>query len=131
MPRVVSGVAATHDGKILMGRRPSGKMRGDLWELPGGKVDANEEPRDALVREWWEELEVTIATRAFIATATLDLETSFVIDLYAVVLIGNIEPRAKDHAELRWVDPLEAVKFMPCSPAFYLHWPWLRRWLAG
>lgn len=131
MGRVVSGVLVRSDGQILMGKRRSGKFRGDLWELPGGKLEDGEHPVEALQREWLEELGCHVLVRDFVASATLDLEVTFVIDLYNVVLASDSEPpKPLDHAELMFVDPWQAIKRMPCSPAFYMHWPWLARFLG-
>jgi 8-oxo-dGTP diphosphatase len=44
-----------HQGRFLVGRRPPGVPLAGLWEFPGGKVAANETPRDAAVRECREE----------------------------------------------------------------------------
>ncbi len=46
------------DGKILIGQRKRGGRHPLKWEFPGGKVEAGEDPRAALVRELWEELGV-------------------------------------------------------------------------
>ena len=39
------------DGRVLIGKRPEGKMLAGLWEFPGGKVEAGERPEAALIRE--------------------------------------------------------------------------------
>jgi len=44
------------DGEVLVARRGAEKYLGGYWEFPGGKVEANESPREALEREIWEEL---------------------------------------------------------------------------
>ena len=46
--------------EFLLARRPEGKVYAGYWEFPGGKVEAGETPRQALVREIEEELAVTI-----------------------------------------------------------------------
>ena len=51
------------DGTFLLSSRPEGKPYPGYWEFPGGKIEAGESVRDALVRELIEELNVTI-TRA-------------------------------------------------------------------
>lgn len=48
------------DGRVLIAQRPAGKSMADLWEFPGGKVEAGERPEDTVIREMQEELGVTI-----------------------------------------------------------------------
>lgn len=44
------------DGRILLAQRPAGKSMAGMWEFPGGKVEADESPEHALIRELEEEL---------------------------------------------------------------------------
>lgn len=129
--RVVSGALLSADRThILMGLRKPGGKRPSLWELPGGKLEPDESPEVALVREWLEELDLAIRPTAYVATSFLEMEVSFHIDLYIVDQVdAGAEATALDHTELRWVSPLDAIQNLPCSPAFYLHWPHLRRWI--
>ena len=46
------------DGRVLMAQRPEGKDHAGQWEFPGGKVEANETPEQAVRRELFEELNV-------------------------------------------------------------------------
>lgn len=53
-PKVAAAVVVEHDGKILLTRRVNDPQRG-LWTVPGGFVDAGEDPRAAAARECEEE----------------------------------------------------------------------------
>ena len=44
------------DNRVLIAQRPEGKSMAGLWEFPGGKVETDETPEDALIRELHEEL---------------------------------------------------------------------------
>ncbi|MEL7707163.1 (deoxy)nucleoside triphosphate pyrophosphohydrolase [Citromicrobium bathyomarinum] len=52
---VVAAAIGPQEGRWLMHRRPEDKAHGGLWEFPGGKIEAGEGARAALVREIAEE----------------------------------------------------------------------------
>jgi 8-oxo-dGTP diphosphatase len=45
---------------VLIAQRPEGKTLAGLWEFPGGKLDADERPETALIRELREELGIAV-----------------------------------------------------------------------
>ena len=53
---VVAAALIDADDRVLIAQRPKGKQLADLWEFPGGKIDADERPEQALIRELAEEL---------------------------------------------------------------------------
>ncbi|MDE2029430.1 MAG: (deoxy)nucleoside triphosphate pyrophosphohydrolase [Alphaproteobacteria bacterium] len=53
---VAAAVLIDAENRVLLAQRPEGKTMAGLWEFPGGKVDENETPEHALVRELREEL---------------------------------------------------------------------------
>ena len=60
---VVAAVLTQADGRVLLARRPPGKVYAGHWEFPGGKVEAGESLDMALARELHEELGIVV-TRA-------------------------------------------------------------------
>jgi 8-oxo-dGTP diphosphatase len=59
---VAAAVLQRPDGTFLLAQRPKGKIWAGFWEFPGGKVEADESARDALVRELHEELGIEVLT---------------------------------------------------------------------
>jgi len=107
----VVAAALTRAGRYLIGRRPPGGSAGELWEFPGGKVEAGESPEAALVREIREELAVEIEVGRLIGRSELaSPERLLVLDLYAATWrSGDFEARA--HLELTWVDAASLQDF--------------------
>jgi 8-oxo-dGTP diphosphatase len=52
---VVAGLIYNKTHQILIAQRPLHKPLGGLWEFPGGKIENNESPFEALERELFEE----------------------------------------------------------------------------
>ncbi|MFH0933660.1 MAG: Nudix family hydrolase [Pseudomonadota bacterium] len=59
---VSAAVLQREDGSFLLAQRPADKIWAGYWEFPGGKVEAGETARHALVRELHEELGITVQT---------------------------------------------------------------------
>lgn len=59
-PKVAVGVAVFHDDRLLLVRRVMEPGRG-RWSLPGGYLDAGEDPRNAAAREALEEAGVRVS----------------------------------------------------------------------
>src|SRR3546814_15149537 len=58
---VVAVALVDADGRVLLTQRPPGKKLAGMWEFPGGKVEPNETPEAALLRELREELDLDIS----------------------------------------------------------------------
>jgi 8-oxo-dGTP diphosphatase len=58
--RVAAAVLLKPDGRVLLAQRPEGKPYAGYWEFPGGKLEADETPRQALDRELFEELGIVV-----------------------------------------------------------------------
>jgi len=49
-----------HRNRIFIQKRPSEGVWANLWEFPGGQLEKNESPEEALVREFAEETELAV-----------------------------------------------------------------------
>jgi 8-oxo-dGTP diphosphatase len=58
---LVAAAIIESGGRILLSRRKAEVPYPHLWEFPGGKVEAGEDPKDCVVREIAEELAIMIA----------------------------------------------------------------------
>ena len=107
------------DGRVLVQRRPPGKPLADLWEFPGGKVEPDETPEAALIRELREELAIEV-TGACLAPATFashSLGDGHLLLLLYVCRRWSGMPRPLAASELRWVRPtrLHALDMPPAD----------------
>jgi A/G-specific adenine glycosylase len=59
----VTAAVIVRRGKVLIARRPEGKLLGGMWEFPGGKRERGESLKACLRREIKEELNVTVRVR--------------------------------------------------------------------
>ena len=103
---LVSAVALIdQDGRVLLAQRPKGKSMAGFWEFPGGKVEINETPEAALIRELEEELgintwESCLAPLTF-ASHTYD-DFHLLMPLFACRKWEGI-PIARENQVLKWV----------------------------
>lgn len=118
MITVVVGLI-THEGKMLMQRRAPNGLRPDLWENPGGKVEPDDDGwKAALQRELREELKVETVVGQFVAHAMFRWEHTVNLFLFDVA----VQSLPTAVIEWRWIHPLDALRFEPCSPATYVFW---------
>jgi 8-oxo-dGTP diphosphatase len=66
MTQVVAGILE-RDGRILICQRTADQPHPLKWEFPGGKIEPNETPEAALIRELREELGIEATTPTEIA----------------------------------------------------------------
>ena len=57
---IAIGILRNTKNEVLLGKRIKGKSLKGYWEFPGGKIEPNETPEEALFREFQEELGVEI-----------------------------------------------------------------------
>jgi 8-oxo-dGTP diphosphatase len=106
---VVAAALADADGRILLQQRAPGRAMAGLWEFPGGKVEENERPDAALIRELKEELGISVTEAALqpacFASAAIG-DTHMTLLLY-LCRDWHGEPAPLDASALKWLRPAE------------------------
>ena len=100
------------EGKVLCARRSPIMALPLKWEFPGGKLEQNESPEDALSREIEEELGVKITVLESLTINEHSYHAGIIIRLmpYRCRLSYDGNPQPKEHAELKWVAVTELTK---------------------
>lgn len=106
---VVVGAVIVRDGLILCAQRgPSGALAG-MWEFPGGKVEAEETPREALEREITEELGCRVEVGDELTTTTHEYDFGIVTLTTFYCLLIDGEPRLTEHQAVVWLSPADLL----------------------
>jgi 8-oxo-dGTP pyrophosphatase MutT (NUDIX family) len=104
-PVSVKGIVI-RDGKVILVRNER-----DEWELPGGKLELSESPKECLAREIVEELQLAVDPESMIDawTYTITAGVHVLVLTYGCVESSRGDPVLSDeHTELRWF-PLAEV----------------------
>ena len=115
---VVACALVDEDRRVLIAQRPAGKALAGLWEFPGGKLEPNERPEAALIRELSEELGIVVdqaclAPLAFASHAYPEFH--LLMPLYICRRWqGFVRPR--EGQALKWVFAHE-LRDLPMPPA--------------
>lgn len=102
--------------KIFATARGYGDLKGG-WEFPGGKVEPDETPQQALKREIMEELSTEIKIGELIDTIEYDYPTFHLsMDCFwAEVITGQLELKEAEAAKWLTKDQLESVAWLPAD----------------
>jgi 8-oxo-dGTP diphosphatase len=107
MKQVVAAVIVK-DGKVLICQRTRHQPMPLKWEFPGGKIEPEEQPTEALCRELEEELgiEAELGPRLAIIRHTYSKDTGVELHFYLVERWkGEIQNRI--FRDVRWIAPGE------------------------
>jgi 8-oxo-dGTP diphosphatase len=104
-PLLVSAAIIFSNGQVLLGQRRKGDRHPYKWEFPGGKVEHGESPRQALIRELREELQIEAKIGVELARYEHDYPSgSRVHLLFFVVKEYSGDLVARVFEQISWVD---------------------------
>ena len=103
--KVVGGLIIQED-KLLIAQRKKNTDHPLKWEFPGGKINENESPEDALKRELKEELNIKINSFEFLIDYFYEYEISlkkihlffYIINSFQGLMQKNV------HQNLKWIE---------------------------
>ena len=111
MKRVVAGLIVK-DGKLLVCQRTRHQTMPLKWELPGGKIEEGEQPRDALRRELEEELGIFATIGDELARIQHEYPNGGMVELRFYIVReykGELENRI--FKDIQWAVPKDLPKF--------------------
>jgi len=113
---IVAAAVIFEKGKVLVTQRNENAFHRLLWEFPGGKVRANEEPREALQRELREELGVEARVgNLFDLVYHVYPEFPILLLVYECIIERGI-PKPLECRDLRWAEVQDVLTLsMPAA----------------
>lgn len=116
--RKIEVVAAliVHDGRIFATERGYGEWKG-WWEFPGGKVEPDETPEAALVREIREELATEISVDRYVTTIEWDYPAFHLSMRCYLCSVVSGSLTLLQHEAAAWLDRahLRTVQWLPAD----------------
>lgn len=115
--KVVGAVIENENNEILCALRSPDMSLSNMWEFPGGKVEKDENLKEAIEREIREELDCSIEFSDIFNDNTHEYDT-FIVNLITVncrLISGT--PSAKEHSKLIWLkrENLLSLKWAPAD----------------
>jgi 8-oxo-dGTP diphosphatase len=124
MTKICAAAMLVRDSKILLGKRAPGQLLyPDVWDLPGGHLEAGESVDQALIRELMEELGI-VPTR-FVPLGKFDElnPEKYGAQQYHVYLVTEwsgliVNRQPHEHSEIRWVSLETAHQLELADPRY-------------
>ena len=94
------------ENNLLICKRPKNKFLEGFWEFPGGKVEFNELPEQALIRELEEELGINV-NESCLAPFTFSTHCYEHFNLLILLYICRVwdgNPYPKESQDISWVN---------------------------
>lgn len=100
--------------KFMICQRPAHKARALLWEFVGGKVEPDETKEQALIRECWEELAITLSVgKVFMDVVHEYPDIIIRLTLFNATIAQGV-PQKLEHNDIKWITPVEIPNYDFC-----------------
>ena len=113
--RVVAAIII-ENGKVFATQRGYGEFK-DGWEFPGGKIEPNETPEEAIVREIKEELDTEVEVVELLDTVEYDYPNFHLSMDCFICKIKSGDLVLKEHEAAKWLtkETLGSVEWLPAD----------------
>ncbi|WP_028387901.1 8-oxo-dGTP diphosphatase MutT [Legionella fairfieldensis] len=102
--KVAVAVIFNAEKHVLITRRAAHATHGGMWEFPGGKLEPDESPSSALIREIKEEVDIDILDYLFLGEVTHQYNDKLVhLLIFSVYNYLGKARCCESQTELRWV----------------------------
>lgn len=115
--KVVGAVIENENNEILCALRSPVMSLPNMWEFPGGKVEKDENLKEAIEREIQEELDCKIEFLDTFNDNTHEYD-NFIVNLITVKCkLVSGTPTANEHSKLIWLkrENLDSLKWAPAD----------------
>ena len=113
---IAIGILRNTKNEVLLGKRTKGSHMG-YWEFPGGKIEPNETPEEALFREFQEELGVEIGRSKKMEPIEYHYDHYDVLLMPFRIIDYIGYPSGLEGQELNWfsTDQLKEIEILPAD----------------
>ena len=113
MVEVVAALVWDKD-RFMICQRPAHKARALLWEFVGGKVEPGETKEQALIREYQEELAITLNVGdVFMDVVHKYPDINIHLTLFNATIAEGV-PQLIEHNDIKWILPEEIPNYDFC-----------------
>lgn len=113
--KVVAAIIVDNN-KVFATQRGYGEFK-DGWEFPGGKIELNEAPEDAVIREIKEELDTEVEVIELLDTVEYDYPKFHLSMDCFICTIKSGDLVLKEHESAAWLtwDTINSVDWLPAD----------------
>ena len=114
---IAIGILKNTENEVLLGKRIKGKSLEGYWEFPGGKIEPNETPEEALFREFQEELGLEIGRIKKMESISYQYDHYDVLLIPFKIIDYDGYPSGLEGQELMWcnIDKLREIEILPAD----------------
>ncbi len=114
---VAVGLIFDSENNILIGQRTAPDTYEGKWEFPGGKIESFESAAEALRRELWEEIGISVIQTVQFMTFEYDYPDRKVLLCFRLVERYEGIPIAREQQNLQWVQLSRLGEFDMLAPS--------------